>query len=133
MKRVKLLGTALISAALIFAPIFSSCDLFTNSKTPALSSLSSIDFAKRLTIGWNLGNTLDAHDKTAGKTNKGLSTETSWGMPSTTQAMIQAVASKGFKTIRIPVSWHNHITDADYTVAVHVLNFAPCKIVVVYV
>ena len=59
--------------------------------------------------GWNLGNTLDAKFD-GDKANKGLSTETSWGMPLTTKAMIQAVAAKGFKTIRIPVSWHNHIT-----------------------
>lgn len=64
--------------------------------------------------GWNLGNTLDAHTGDFGdKTNKGLSTEKSWGMPETTEAMIKAVAAAGFKTIRIPVSWHNHITDAD--------------------
>lgn len=58
--------------------------------------------------GWNLGNTLDAKSD-GSKENLGLSTETSWGMPETTQAMIQAVAAQGFKTIRIPVSWHNHI------------------------
>ena len=58
--------------------------------------------------GWNLGNTLDACSY-GDKENKGLDTETSWGMPTTTQEMIKAVAAKGFKTIRIPVSWHNHI------------------------
>jgi endoglucanase len=30
--------------------------------------------------------------------------------------MIDAVAAKGFKTIRVPVSWHNHIVDANYTI-----------------
>ncbi|MBR5965575.1 MAG: glycoside hydrolase family 5 protein [Treponema sp.] len=64
--------------------------------------------------GWNLGNTLDAHvGEFSDKVNKGLSTETSWGAPETTQAMIKAIAAAGFKTIRIPVSWHNHITDTD--------------------
>lgn len=66
-------------------------------------------------FGWNLGNTLDAHsEKTNG--NAGLSTETHWGQPSTTQQMIQGLANSGIKTIRIPVSWHNHITDDNYTV-----------------
>ena len=65
--------------------------------------------------GWNLGNTLDAKSD-GDKANKGLSTETSWGMPKTTKAMIDAVAAKGFKTIRVPVSWHNHIVDANYTI-----------------
>ena len=60
--------------------------------------------------GWNLGNTLDAKSD-GSKENLGLKTETSWGMPMTSQEMINAVAAKGFKTIRIPVSWHNHITE----------------------
>ena len=65
--------------------------------------------------GWNLGNTLDAKSD-GSKKNLGLSTETSWGMPKTTKAMIDAVAAKGFKTIRVPVSWHNHIIDTNYTI-----------------
>lgn len=65
--------------------------------------------------GWNLGNTLDAKTDDT-KKNLGLSTETSWGMPETTKAMIEAVAKKGFKTIRVPVSWHNHMTDSNYTI-----------------
>lgn len=60
--------------------------------------------------GWNLGNTLDAKSD-GSKENLGLKTETSWGMPMTSQEMIKAVAAKGFKTIRIPISWHNHITE----------------------
>jgi len=63
-----------------------------------------------LSNGWNLGNTLDANTDGT-KENLGLTTETSWGMPYTTQEMIQAVAKKGFKSIRIPVSWHNHIVN----------------------
>ncbi len=73
------------------------------------------DFAKSLSIGWNLGNTLDAQSA-GNKNNLGLGTETSWGMPQTTEDMIRAVADEGFKTIRIPVSWHNHLVDADFTI-----------------
>ena len=73
--------------------------------TQTSSSTSSIDFAKNLVIGWNLGNTLDAP------------TETGWGMPTTTQAMLTAVKAAGFKTVRIPVSWSKHITDStNYTI-----------------
>ena len=69
------------------------------------TSLSSIDFAKELIIGWNLGNTMDAP------------TETGWGMPETTKAMIDAVKAAGFKTIRIPVSWSTHVSsDGNYTI-----------------
>ncbi len=75
----------------------------------------SVDMAKNMAIGWNLGNTLDA---TKGyEQNFGISTETEWGMPTTTEEMITAIKNAGFKTIRIPVSWHNHISDtSDYTI-----------------
>ena len=72
-----------------------------------VTNVSSVQMAKNMIIGWNLGNTLDAHYTGA----SGIGTETSWGMPKTTEAMITAVKAAGFKTIRIPVSWHNHITD----------------------
>lgn len=58
-------------------------------------------------FGWNLGNTLDA---TASSQNAGLSTETGWGQPKTTQAMIKGLKALGINTIRIPISWHNHIS-----------------------
>lgn len=77
----------------------------------------SVQMARNMAIGWNLGNTLDA---TKGfDTNAGLTTETEWGMPQTTEAMITAIKNAGFKTIRIPVSWHNHITETseyEYTI-----------------
>lgn len=75
-----------------------------NSDDPYLN-LTSVQMAKKMTIGWNLGNTLDAHYNGG----SGLGIETSWGMPKTTQAMIKGIKAAGFKTIRIPVSWHNHV------------------------
>lgn len=73
--------------------------------TSQTKQVSSVNFAKKLVIGWNLGNTLDAP------------TETGWGMPKTTKAMIDAVKAAGFKTIRIPVSWSKHVSsDGEYTI-----------------
>ncbi|MBP3741951.1 MAG: glycoside hydrolase family 5 protein [Treponema sp.] len=84
----------------------------------------SVAMAQNMAIGWNLGNTLDATtDYTDDNgtfhwtNNAGNNTETNWGMPKTTKAMITAIKNAGFKTIRIPVSWHNHITDtSNYTI-----------------
>lgn len=59
-------------------------------------------------FGWNLGNTLDATHWQELQ-NAGLSTETGWGQPKTTKEMIQGLKALGIKTIRIPISWHNHI------------------------
>ena len=69
-----------------------------------VTDISSVEYAKALVIGWNLGNTLDAD------------TETYWGAPKTTKAMIDAVAAAGFKTIRIPVSWSKHVSGSEYEI-----------------
>lgn len=69
-------------------------------------NVSAKDFVSGMTVGWNLGNSLDAGN------TKNLNSETAWGNPKTTKAMITAVKNAGFNTIRIPVSWGNHM-DAD--------------------
>jgi endoglucanase len=66
-------------------------------------------------FGWNLGNTFDAYDDKY-LPDQGLSSEECWGNPKTTEAIIDGLIKKGFKTIRIPVSWHNHLVDNRYTV-----------------
>ena len=48
--------------------------------------------------GWNLGNSFDATPN-----------ETSWGNPTPTQTLISAVHAAGFKTLRLPVTWTDHI------------------------
>jgi endoglucanase len=79
------------------------------------ATATSTEFAKKLTIGWNLGNTLDASSD--GVSNSGVSSETSWSAPTTTEEMIKGIASAGFKTIRIPITWHNHMSNAStYTI-----------------
>ena len=78
------------------------------------SYVSSKKIINELGFGWNLGNTFDAWSNSL--QNQGLSSETSWGNPETTIEMIDALAAKGFKAIRIPVTWHNHLIDDKYTV-----------------
>ncbi|KFX98991.1 hypothetical protein V490_02012 [Pseudogymnoascus sp. VKM F-3557] len=53
---------------------------------------------KDLNPGWNLGNTLDA-----------IPDETSWGN-SAQEATFDDIKASGFKSIRIPVTWADHIT-----------------------
>lgn len=62
--------------------------------------------------GWNLGNTFDAfagYDRFSPGTNM----ETSWVGVRTTRELIAAVHEAGFNTIRMPVSWHNHVDEND--------------------
>ena len=66
--------------------------------------------ARKLGIGWNLGNHFDAH-------NNGVSGETVWGNPKATQATFDKVKAAGFSTVRIPVTWMGHIGEApDYKI-----------------
>lgn len=77
-----------------------------------MRDIPSTQLIKEIRIGWNLGNTLDAMG--GGNT---LSAETSWGNPVTTKEMIDTVRGAGFNTIRIPVSWGNHLSEGpDYII-----------------
>lgn len=73
---------------------------------PADFSKSAIDFVADLGAGWNLGNTLDATE------TFNLTSETSWGQPMTTAKMMEDLKASGITTVRIPVSWHNHVDEA---------------------
>ena len=70
-------------------------------------------FVRDMKIGWNLGNTFDAI--TNAQKEDDLSIEWSWCGEKTTKEMIDAVKAAGFKTLRLPVSWHNHVSGDHYT------------------
>jgi len=65
-----------------------------------LSGLTAAEFfaEKKLTIGWNVGNSLD------GKS------ETGWGNPSIRDDLLAGVVAAGFNVLRIPITWNQ---DAD--------------------
>lgn len=67
-----------------------------------------LSLVKDMKIGWNLGNTMDA----VSDSNKPdeLSYESSWCGIKTTKEMIDEIKTAGFQTVRVPVSWHNHVT-----------------------
>lgn len=58
--------------------------------------------------GWNLGNTFDASDCTW--LTDPMEYEAAWCGVKTTTQLIDEVKNAGFNSIRIPVSWHNHIS-----------------------
>lgn len=73
-------------------------------------------FVRGLKIGWNLGNTFDASDCTW--LNDDLDYESAWCGEKTTEQHIEALKQAGFASIRIPVSWHNHLSDKNsYTIS----------------
>jgi len=61
---------------------------------------------KHMGVGWNLGNTLDAH---AGGQHQGLDSEIYWGQPYTKPELMTMLKAAGFGAMRIPVTWYNHM------------------------
>ena len=59
-------------------------------------------------VGWNLGNTLDAHDG-ANACPDIVRSETMWGQPLTRPALMTMMRDAGFGAIRIPVTWFPHM------------------------
>ena len=90
------------------------------------SALSSVDFVKELGVGWNLGNAFENNLSGYPDTEYGNAIVNELGFTSreafcevrnqqdiyrgaTTQKTIDAVYEKGFRLVRIPVSWSNHM------------------------
>lgn len=69
------------------------------------TSLTALELTADIRIGWNLGNTLDANG------GSGVTQETSWGNPKTTQELIQGVKDAGFNAVRIPTTWEKQMDD----------------------
>lgn len=105
---LKVKGTKYKSTCKVTVKKASSSSKKKTTKTTTSSSYKSAqELVDKMTIGWNLGNTLDCANCTW-LSNK-LDCETAWGNPKTTKAMIDAVKKAGFNTVRIPVSWGDHI------------------------
>ena len=107
-------GTAYITATIKGTEYSAKCKVTVKAKdsnadktTTISSKTDAMDFVKKLKVGWNLGNTLDAISGTT------LASETSWGNPKTTKEMIDTVKKAGFNTIRIPTSWGFHTDSND--------------------
>ncbi len=80
---------------------------------------SATEAVKKMGLGWNLGNTLDAHSQTITdfKTDgywgqQTLNSETMWGQTATKPELFDMMSKAGFGAIRVPVTWYNH-TDKD--------------------
>ncbi len=88
----------------------------TNNKTqdpatpPAISDkeitydITSMSIAQNMYPGWNLANTMEA-------VGEGLDAETAWQNTKTSAAVAKFIKAQGFKSVRIPCSWHMHMSD----------------------
>jgi aryl-phospho-beta-D-glucosidase BglC (GH1 family) len=57
-----------------------------------------MQLADKFTLGWNIGNTLEA---TGG--------ETSWGNPLITESYVKFIKQSGFTAVRLPCAWDMHV------------------------
>ena len=71
---------------------------------------SAMNAVKNMGLGTNFGNCMDAIDinKTMDK-NSVTDFETCWGQVATTKAMVDFLKKEGFNSVRIPVTWFQHI------------------------
>ena len=63
---------------------------------------------KNMGVGWNLGNTLDAHDASKTWTTTEQH-ETWWGQPVTKPELMKMMKEAGFGAIRVPVTWYQEM------------------------
>ena len=88
----------------------------------AIPENEAMEFLKKLGVGWNLGNTFDAIKGSWNRNADEMTVETSWVGIKTTEAMIEAIQNAGFSSIRVPVSWHDHVSGPDHEISEKWLN-----------
>ena len=76
-----------------------------------MRNLTSVELAKEMVPGWNVGNSLEA-----------IGGETAWGNPLITQRLIDSIKAAGFKAIRIPVAWSNFSDASSFTINAAFMN-----------
>ena len=120
-------GFALLMILCLLAAAFAACadsavvpDL-TITRRP-IPENGAMEFLKKMGVGWNLGNTFDAIKGDWNRKADEMTVETSWVGVKTTEAMIEAIQNAGFSSIRIPISWHDHVSGPDHEISEKWLN-----------
>jgi endoglucanase len=72
-----------------------------------------VALAAKMTLGWNIGNTLEA---------MGGKSETYWGNPKITEDYVKFVKQSGFNAIRLPVSWNQYANQTTAQIEIDWLN-----------
>ena len=84
---------------------------------PFDDSVPATNLVRAMKAGWNLGGSLECNAPSWDPDlTLGLDTEVIWGSPYCTEELIRWPAQNGYSTLRIPVTWYNHVIDADYTI-----------------
>ena len=88
-------------------------------------SISALELVEKMAVGFNLGNCYDAYQTMNDPADILWDGVDEWKAPKMSKAVLQNLADKfgkdesgksNAKTIRIPVTWFNHIIDDEYTI-----------------
>ena len=74
-------------------------------------------FLQKMGVGWNLGNTFDAYKQGWNANADEMTVEKSWCGVYTTEDMIETLHQAGYTAIRMPTSWHDHVSGDDFTIS----------------
>lgn len=104
-----------VSAGVAGAPVQTegiTVPVLESMKTYEIPENEAMAFVRDMKCGWNLGNTFDAYDGYSLHDDT-LRLETWWigSQAVTTRELFVALKEAGFNSIRIPVSWHNHVDE----------------------
>ena len=88
-----------------------ACGLLMSFSAQAQDFETAKEAVKNMGVGWNLGNTLDAHDASKSWTTTAQH-ETCWGQPVTKPELLKMMKEAGFGAIRVPITWYQEM-DAD--------------------
>lgn len=80
-------------------------DYYIPADNTEMRDITSLDLAREMGVGWNLGNSLEA-----------IGGETAWGNPKTTMELIEAIKAAGFNSVRIPVAWSKFTNTETYEI-----------------
>ena len=121
---------AFLSAAAISVCLLISCNKST-AKKGEMRDISSETLVSEMTLGWNLGDTLDvcAADRDGdGKINEAPAEgeevdETLWGNPKANKKVFEKIKDDGFNSVRIRITWRDHLGKApDYIISDNWMN-----------
>ena len=102
--------SVLAAAAMLLGSTAQLPKFHADAADPALTGQNARAITSQMTIGWNLGNTLDAHGS---KVNTPAKSAMQWGNPEPTKELFETVKNAGFNTVRIPTTWYPHIEYSD--------------------
>ncbi len=126
-QRKKRLQNLFLCLILLMSSCFGQCHITRETKAAesreVMRNLTSMELVKDMTLGWNLGNSLDVcvadrdGDGTIDNTPSGSVDETLWGNIRTTPEIFTSLKNQGFNAVRIPVTWRDHLGEApDYLI-----------------